>query len=471
MEFPFNNAPIVDTGYGSSSGPSEIQSNRPAVCTLPGGQKLPHQQNQGNFGGYGRFGAGASHAGANLSMWQQKQDDRQAIDAENVAKAEQIDLTANLHGGWTHDNAKAKLNEFCQQYKIRQPEFRWQRVGPENMYSFYCECSLHVPKLNRMVHAGEHGSNKKVSSTAAALSIVRQLFHLGLLEAFTGKTTVKKSDTTFDPIIGSLTSVVSEELEAYVVSLERDRQDLTNDCSLIAKNEMKFPEQDPVPQGCIPWCPPQPNWDPWRGGNIENGPYVNMPFEFINQDIIQQESDIPNTEIMEKRKELPIFHERGRLLDLIRNNPVVIVKGETGSGKTTQLGQFILEEALENEKPAECSIVVTQPRKISAISIADRISKERNEEIGMSVGYSVRFESVLPRSHGSMLLCTVGVLLRKLEHGLRGVSHVIVDEIHERDLNTDFLLVVLRDIGTVSNSIAFSKNITLAIVLKLSITV
>ena len=58
----------------------------------------------------------------------------------------------------------------------------------------------------------------------------------------------------------------------------------------------------------------------------------------------------------------------------------------------------------------------------------------------------VRFESVLPRSHGAILLCTVGVLLRKLEGGLRGVSHVVIDEIHERDLNTDFLLVVLRDI-------------------------
>ena len=91
---------------------------------------------------------------------------------------------------------------------------------------------------------------------------------------------------------------------------------------------------------------------------------------------------------------------------------------------------------------------MTQPRKISAVSIADRISKERGEELGLSTGYSVRFESVFPRSHGAIMLCTVGVLLRKLESGLRGVSHVVVDEIHERDLNTDFLLVVLRDIYT-----------------------
>jgi ATP-dependent RNA helicase A len=115
--------------------------------------------------------------------------------------------------------------------------------------------------------------------------------------------------------------------------------------------------------------------------------------------------------------------------------------------------------------------VVTQPRRISAISIAERIANERGEELGQTTGYSVRFESCLPRPYASIMFCTVGksiehhikfilldtaipylhrnilagVLLRKLEAGLRGVSHVIVDEIHERDINTDFLLVVLRD--------------------------
>jgi len=77
--------------------------------------------------------------------------------------------------------------------------------------------------------------------------------------------------------------------------------------------------------------------------------------------------------------------------------------------------------------------------------VADRVAVERCEPLGVSVGYSVRFESALPRAYGSVLFCTVGVLLRKLEAGLRGVSHLIVDEIHERDVNTDFLLVVIRD--------------------------
>ena len=88
-----------------------------------------------------------------------------------------------------------------------------------------------------------------------------------------------------------------------------------------------------------------------------------------------------------------------------------------------------------------------QPRRISAVSIAERVACERAENLGMSCGYSVRFETVMPRPYGAIMYCTVGTLLRRMENGLRGVSHIIVDEIHERDLNTDFLLVMLRDVS------------------------
>jgi ATP-dependent RNA helicase A len=133
------------------------------------------------------------------------------------------------------------------------------------------------------------------------------------------------------------------------------------------------------------------------------------------------------------------------ILDSVNKNSVVIVRGATGCGKTTQIPQYILESYLANGQGAHCNIVVTQPRRISAVSVAERVAYERNEDLRQSTGYSVRFESVLPRPYASMLFCTVGVLLRKLEGGLRGVSHVIIDEIHERDINTDFLLVLVRD--------------------------
>lgn len=110
-----------------------------------------------------------------------------------------------------------------------------------------------------------------------------------------------------------------------------------------------------------------------------------------------------------------------------------------------QVCQYILDDYIQSGSGAFCNIVVTQPRRISAVSVSDRVANERCEPLGRSVGYSVRFESQLPRPYGGILFCTVGVLLRKLEAGLRGVSHVIVDEIHERDINTDFILIVLRD--------------------------
>lgn len=150
-------------------------------------------------------------------------------------------------------------------------------------------------------------------------------------------------------------------------------------------------------------------------------------------------------EKLKKREQLPIALMKNELMTGINDNSVIVVRGNTGCGKTTQIAQYILEDYINSGQGAWCNICITQPRRISAISVAERIASERNEPIGEAVGYSVRFESMLPRPYGSILFCTVGVLLRKLEAGLRGVSHVIVDEIHERDVNSDFLMVVLRD--------------------------
>lgn len=135
------------------------------------------------------------------------------------------------------------------------------------------------------------------------------------------------------------------------------------------------------------------------------------------------------------------------LLEAVKNNQVVVVSGETGCGKTTQLPQFVLEEEIENCRGSECNIICTQPRRISAMSVAARVAAERGDALGQSVGYQIRLEA--KRSAETRLLfCTTGVLLRRLvqEPDLNGVSHVMVDEIHERGMNEDFLLIILRDL-------------------------
>jgi HrpA-like RNA helicase len=116
---------------------------------------------------------------------------------------------------------------------------------------------------------------------------------------------------------------------------------------------------------------------------------------------------------------------------------------------STQCPQYVLEDALINGKGADTRIIVTQPRKIAAISVAERVAAERLEGIGHSIGYTVRFNRKSPReSGGSVEFVTTGVLLRRLVNDplLAGCSHVAIDEVHERDIQTDFLLVLLKDL-------------------------
>lgn len=148
------------------------------------------------------------------------------------------------------------------------------------------------------------------------------------------------------------------------------------------------------------------------------------------------------------RDALPIKAIQDSLINALKSQQVVVVSGGTGSGKSTQCPQYILEDAIANGMGDNTRIVVTQPRRIAAISVAERIAAERDEEIGHSVGYTVRFNKQSPREAASIEFVTTGVLLRRLVNDsfIDGVSHVMIDEVHERDINTDFLLILLRDL-------------------------
>uniref|UniRef100_A0A3P9HNX1 ATP-dependent RNA helicase DHX30 n=1 Tax=Oryzias latipes TaxID=8090 RepID=A0A3P9HNX1_ORYLA len=145
--------------------------------------------------------------------------------------------------------------------------------------------------------------------------------------------------------------------------------------------------------------------------------------------------------------ELPVDTHRQRVISAVRSSRVVVIAGETGCGKTTRIPRFLLEDGVCEGAGADCNILVTQPRRISAVSVAHRVAQEMGPALKHHVGYQVRLESRPPeQSGGAMLFLTVGVLLKKLQSNptLRGISHVVVDEVHERDINTDLLLALLR---------------------------
>lgn len=148
------------------------------------------------------------------------------------------------------------------------------------------------------------------------------------------------------------------------------------------------------------------------------------------------------------RDSLPMNEFRHTVLDTIENNPISIIVGATGSGKTSQVPQIILEDYIESGIGAECNIVCTQPRRIAATSVALRVATERLEQLGDTVGYKVRFDANPPRYGGSITYCTTGVFLNQILHStdatFETTSHIIIDEVHERSLDIDFILNILR---------------------------
>ena len=154
------------------------------------------------------------------------------------------------------------------------------------------------------------------------------------------------------------------------------------------------------------------------------------------------------SELRKKRSELPMNQYTSKVRDLVNNSTYSIVVGATGSGKTTQVPQILLEEAVAQGKGATCNVICTQPRRIAAISVARRVAVEKAEQLQDSVGYHVRFDAKLPRVGGSINYCTTGILLQQLQHYPDEVlelnSHIVIDEVHERDMQIDFLLILLK---------------------------
>jgi ATP-dependent helicase HrpA len=142
---------------------------------------------------------------------------------------------------------------------------------------------------------------------------------------------------------------------------------------------------------------------------------------------------------------LPILSKKDDIIEAIKNHPVVIISGETGSGKTTQIPKFCLAAGRGIDGKIGC----TQPRRIAAITVSQRIAEELGEVPGKSVGYKIRFKDKTS-PNGFIKIMTDGMLLAEAQNdpGLYEYDTIIVDEAHERSLNIDFILGILKTLLT-----------------------
>lgn len=171
---------------------------------------------------------------------------------------------------------------------------------------------------------------------------------------------------------------------------------------------------------------------PWWG----NAPLTDVPLDQLKSDIAQ----------VTKRR-LPAYEMRDVVNDAIDQFSVVVVVGATGCGKSTQLPLAWYERCKTIRPEAPCKVVCCEPRKIAAMSLANRVSLEIGKPLGTTVGYKIRFETQASRET-DVLYCTTGVLLRAMMRNptLEGVTCVFIDEVHERDVLADFTMLVLRDV-------------------------
>ena len=195
---------------------------------------------------------------------------------------------------------------------------------------------------------------------------------------------------------------------------------------------------------------------------------------------LKRKSEIIDTKrqqlLLESRQRLPVAAYKEQILDIIQENQTVVLSGATGSGKSTQIPQFLLESSDEEDSQVHNRrpyIVVTQPRRVAAISLAQRVAQERGcpppGRTGSSIGYMVRSDRRVDFRSCRVIYMTIGVLLRIILSGgtqagetgeddcddndngdivqpltLESISHLVIDETHERDVNTDFALTLLK---------------------------
>lgn len=178
--------------------------------------------------------------------------------------------------------------------------------------------------------------------------------------------------------------------------------------------------------------------------------YGNINAERLNEaesefELIKFSANNDEMSIDTQRKQLPIYNHRDQILYALETHRVLVIVGETGSGKSTQLPQYLMENGWTDSKRMIC---VVEPRRIAAISLARRICDEKSCILGREVGYSIRFEDCFTPGLTRVKFVTDGLLIREMMQNplLPQYSVIVLDEVHERNVNTDILIGLLKKV-------------------------
>ncbi|CBY31661.1 unnamed protein product [Oikopleura dioica] len=184
----------------------------------------------------------------------------------------------------------------------------------------------------------------------------------------------------------------------------------------------------------------------WRPGT--SAPEEAILLDAGSGDKISSFNPNSNMSLMQQRQRLPIFQWRNHILWAVENFQTLVLVGETGCGKSTQIPQYLHEAGWTSRGYQVC---VTQPRRVAAVTLATRVADEKGAMIGTSIGYAVRFDSKQDEEQTRVKFVTDGVLLQEMTSDplLRRYSVIMIDEAHERSLQTDMCLGLLKKIQKV----------------------
>lgn len=208
------------------------------------------------------------------------------------------------------------------------------------------EMSIFIKQLNRNITGRETGSNKQSASKSCALSLIRQLFHLGVIEAFSG--TLKKAKfedklppypVQVDPVLINQAREALSNLNIHPVQVSPNLKTNSSISLLIPEPQ---PERKPQPfsisGSVIPWSPPIPNWNAWNASNIDEGYLATASLEQLSEDLLSNarerklnDRDLDNR--LAARETLPIHLMRREIMETVNDNSVVLIRGNTGCGK------------------------------------------------------------------------------------------------------------------------------------------